>query len=419
MYADWVYQIAERALSLCGRREIVLWGDYIISHRIEEILYNKYRMNIFAYVDSDLQKVDNRRIYGIDFLAGKKDKFFVIVPLTFHQSIKDKLKEYGYSSADYYYHNDCVIEDRNDYYEDSRGNRIIGRRGNIRVVFNGDNSTVCLGEIRANEESHSMYIDGNSTIEIEDGFLCGADIYIHDNVTLHMAENCTVYGEVRLMKNSSMSVQKNAYVFCGEGGTFEGKMELHSDVEMRIGAGCVLEADLIMQRDARLKLGEGCCYRGSIFIEKAGSFISGDSFTTVKNCVCSIPQGTSLVIGNDCMFSVDIVLFTNDGHSIFNVKSGKSVNSSEEERKSRKIIIGDHVWVGYRSMILYNTVIGNGSVIGAYSLVKGKIPNNCVAAGNPAKVVKRDIVWSRELCSEDIVSCGLENINITSDDFVE
>lgn len=49
--------------------------------------------------------------------------------------------------------------------------------------------------------------------------------------------------------------------------------------------------------------------------------------------------------------------------------------------------IGDDVWIGARVTILPGADIGNGSVIGAGSVVCGKIPPMAVAAGNPARVV--------------------------------
>ena len=50
----------------------------------------------------------------------------------------------------------------------------------------------------------------------------------------------------------------------------------------------------------------------------------------------------------------------------------------------------------------------------AMSLVKAKIPNNCIAAGNPARVIRTDIAWSRkDNLSTDIGECGAEFIKCT------
>lgn len=54
----------------------------------------------------------------------------------------------------------------------------------------------------------------------------------------------------------------------------------------------------------------------------------------------------------------------------------------------REIIIGKNVWVGCNTTILKGVHIGENTVIGACSVVVKDIPANCVAVGNPCKVVK-------------------------------
>ena len=55
----------------------------------------------------------------------------------------------------------------------------------------------------------------------------------------------------------------------------------------------------------------------------------------------------------------------------------------------------------YRWSIL-NCDVGSGSIIGARDLVKKKYPNNCILAGIPAKVIRKDVGWSREINCYDI-----------------
>ena len=52
-----------------------------------------------------------------------------------------------------------------------------------------------------------------------------------------------------------------------------------------------------------------------------------------------------------------------------------------------KVKIGDRVFVGASAIILPGVTIGNDVVIGAGSVVSKNIPDNCVAAGNPAKIL--------------------------------
>ena len=52
------------------------------------------------------------------------------------------------------------------------------------------------------------------------------------------------------------------------------------------------------------------------------------------------------------------------------------------------IVIEDHVWVGMNVMILKGVTIGEGAIIAAGSVVIKDIPENCIAGGNPCRVIK-------------------------------
>ena len=53
------------------------------------------------------------------------------------------------------------------------------------------------------------------------------------------------------------------------------------------------------------------------------------------------------------------------------------------------VTIEDDVWIGANCIILKGVTIGARSVIGAGSVVTKSIPADCIAAGNPCKVIKR------------------------------
>jgi acetyltransferase-like isoleucine patch superfamily enzyme len=55
---------------------------------------------------------------------------------------------------------------------------------------------------------------------------------------------------------------------------------------------------------------------------------------------------------------------------------------------SSPVIIEDNVWIGINCIILKGVKIGKNSAIAAGSVVTRSIPANCLAAGNPARVVK-------------------------------
>jgi acetyltransferase-like isoleucine patch superfamily enzyme len=66
------------------------------------------------------------------------------------------------------------------------------------------------------------------------------------------------------------------------------------------------------------------------------------------------------------------------------------------------VIIGNCVWVGANVTILPGTIIEDGAIIGAGSVVFGRVPKCAVVSGNPAKVVKyRDLDHYDEKCSQE------------------
>lgn len=51
------------------------------------------------------------------------------------------------------------------------------------------------------------------------------------------------------------------------------------------------------------------------------------------------------------------------------------------------VSIGDNVFIGASSVVMPGVKIGNGAIIGAHAVVTHDVPENCVAVGNPAKVI--------------------------------
>ena len=82
-------------------------------------------------------------------------------------------------------------------------------------------------------------------------------------------------------------------------------------------------------------------------------------------------------IGNNVTFSIRVTVLAHDA----------STKKSTGYTKIGKVIIGDNVFVGANATILPNVKIGDNSIIGANSVVTKDITANCVAAGNPVKII--------------------------------
>ena len=109
----------------------------------------------------------------------------------------------------------------------------------------------------------------------------------------------------------------------------------------------------------------------------------GRSFDCHGATELSALEGTRINIGDDALFSANIKFRTGDSHSILDACTRKRTNYSKD------IVLGEHVWVGNSVCVLKGAVIGAHSIVGIGSVVPGKgFPENCILAGNPAKVIK-------------------------------
>lgn len=96
-------------------------------------------------------------------------------------------------------------------------------------------------------------------------------------------------------------------------------------------------------------------------------------------------------IGRDSMLSWGIIAMIGDGHQIIDKSNLNSINSGGN------CYIGNHVWICHNSYLGKNCSIPDGCIVGANSVVtKSFTEENCVIAGNPAKIVKHNIEWLRD-----------------------
>jgi acetyltransferase-like isoleucine patch superfamily enzyme len=88
-------------------------------------------------------------------------------------------------------------------------------------------------------------------------------------------------------------------------------------------------------------------------------------------------------IGKGTIIGWDVVILDSDLHRI--VRKDFEMN--------KPILIGSHVWIGNRAMILKGVTIGSGSIVACGAIVTRNVPENTLVGGVPAKVIKRDIHW--------------------------
>lgn len=347
------YYLAKHTASMAGQRAIVSLG---VSEEFEGILKKYFGLEVSYHATLDPAKADNDRFFLLSSLKGKvKEVFLVSLSRYYKAEVFSELRSYGYRALqDYIFriHRPVVLKDfdlSKSRYSDAYGNTIEGDSGIIlSVVFHGCNSHIRIS------------------------------------------------GKVAKLDNLSIELNSNSNVTIGEKTKFMGAVSIQTvgasgSAEVTIGKHCRLTDALIRvyNHESFVRIGDECTFESDLEIR--------------------VNSGKTVAIGKDCMFSHGIDILAGDGHSIFDVNTAKNVNSDNASLPDYKnrILIGDHVWVGKDAFIMHGTEIGSGSIIGARSVVKGRYPNNCAVAGNPAKCVRNDVAWSRNMFASDMkTECG-------------
>ena len=93
----------------------------------------------------------------------------------------------------------------------------------------------------------------------------------------------------------------------------------------------------------------------------------------------------SVTIGDNVKIGACVLITDTDAHPM----DYMARRTTNEGTKSAPIVIEDDVWIGAHSVVLKGVTIGARSIIGAGSVVTRSIPADCVAAGNPCRVIRR------------------------------
>lgn len=154
-----------------------------------------------------------------------------------------------------------------------------------------------------------------------------------------------------------------------------GKIFLQYGKGFTTGYGCRLEMfDTGVGGDKKLILGQNC---------KIGDYTH-------------IAAGERVTIGDNCLMASKIYISDVNHGDYSGIIEYSSPDTPPDNRPliTKPVSIGNNVWIGENVCILSGVNISDGCIIGANSVVNIDVPDNCIVAGVPAKVIKK---WDAEL----------------------
>lgn len=170
--------------------------------------------------------------------------------------------------------------------------------------------------------------------------------FFHD---IKLGDNCKFYGIPLLFKD------KNASIKIGD------RLVIRTSARSN-SAGIRQKSFISAYNDSKIIIGDDCGFSGVV-----------------------ISAANEIVIGNRVMFGVNCIIIDNDRHDI----NYKHRSLGKDVILSAPIFINDDVWLGMNVTVLKGVNIGKGVVIGANSTVTSDIPDFTLAAGCPARVIKK------------------------------
>lgn len=160
------------------------------------------------------------------------------------------------------------------------------------------------------------------------------------------------------------------------------------EVSARCG-GALLPTDLQIEQGAKIAATDGgriqfgastAIDRFATVIVKHGSLAAGANLYLGVGAV--VVARESIKIGENVLIAEHVTIRDQD-HAIVPTEGQGRVGFT-----TSPIVIGDNVWLGAKVTVIQGVTIGNNVVVGANSVVTHDLPDNCVAVGAPARVVR-------------------------------
>lgn len=421
-YAEWLKKICEgkKLILVCNRnayQTLCEDGTFTVSDKISSLLnYNSFYDKCVDIIKDmlDCQIIPAPSSY---ICADTKENEFFSLNRFYYQYLLDslcdimedgcdlakRLKEYRYAIQRYY--EKCITDGLVRDIRLKRAGRsivLIGGTEELQQDLCKKTGSDVFGKIDVNADT--------SQEEILTG-LTGLDKSLYLCVVVSFAAGKHVLKSLKAIGFDSM---KDIVVPMHEAFTFKkfvGKYEdiFGNDIEVKAisdisvsGCGNYISVGIC---DSSVKFDISVGDDNIVIIDDYGQ-IQKNKITFLQGIT-----GSEIHIERACRFIVDIKIYAGKfgrikigkfcmiaSYAVLHCGDGIAQKSGVED----SIILDEYVWCGYRTTILGGAHLYSGCIVGARALVAQEFPNNCMVAGDPAAIIKRNITWHNNIFENDI-----------------
>ena len=234
------------------------------------------------------------------------------------------------------------------------------------------------------------------------------------DVNIGKSDFVLIYGDERFLKDSSVKLKRQEIIyddfsnwFCNDLRVYnialmgyqeyidicDNKIIISSRVSKNIVVRRLFSNNILCGKKNIVRIGKVTTVTNSCLIVLCGhnAYVHISDRATIRNLEIQVSTDGKVTIDEDVMFARDVVILQTDQHLIFDLYTKERINRSKE------VYIGKHVWIGRGVMLLGGATIMDNCVVGAKSVTSSRFnEKNCIIAGNPAKIIRRNIIWSRD-----------------------
>jgi acetyltransferase-like isoleucine patch superfamily enzyme len=153
----------------------------------------------------------------------------------------------------------------------------------------------------------------------------------------------------------------------------------------------ISQSRITLKENCLVTVNENSQVNGTISFDNKNAKVSIGKRSFVNAIIVS---AKSIEIGDDVMIAWGTTVVDHNSHSISFSKRSEDVKNWMQGYKDwthvkiSPVKICDKVWIGFNVIILKGVTIGEGSVVGAGSVVTKDVPPWTIVAGNPAKIIR-------------------------------